>query len=91
MANKFIYPRDAVKVGLKNKGFKFIENSEEFNGCKGGIWLSADGSENNYYFDYYTTSRAYENGVRKTFIKWLEDRGWYAEWNDPGTMMLWII
>lgn len=91
MKHKIIYPRKAVKVGLKAQGFEFIKDSEEFNGQNGGIWLSADGGENSFFFDYYTQSRAYEIGVRKTFIVWLEQRGWYAEWNDPGTIMLWKI
>lgn len=91
MARKFIYKRDAVKAVLRTMGIEFIKDTEDFDGTPGGIWLSADGGENSKFFDYYTTSRAYELGVRTTFSEQLQERGWYAEWYDPGTIMLWKI
>jgi len=91
MARKFIYKRDAVKAVLRTMGIEFIKDTEDFDGTQGGIWLSADGGENSKFFDYYTTSRAYELGVRTTFVEQLRERGWYAEWYDPGTIMLWRI
>ncbi len=32
---------------------------------------------------------SYESGVHLEIYKWLDERGWYAEWNDPGTIFLW--
>lgn len=91
MTRKFIYKRDAVKAVLTSMGIEYVGDTEDFNGENGGIWISADGGENSKFFNYYTTSRAYELGVKSTLVKQLESRGWYAEWNDPGTIMLWEI
>ena len=72
--------------------FRFVDKTERFNGSTGGIWLAADDREEfkgKVIYDYYAKSSAYELGVLKTFAKELDKRGWYSEWNDPGTVMLW--
>lgn len=69
-----------------------IGTTEDFDGSEGGIWLSG---ENGYkddsgvqYFDYYNDSEAYELGVLSTLVKFAEDKGWYFEWYDSGTIIL---
>ena len=31
----------------------------------------------------------YVNGVHREIYNWLEERGWYPEWYDGGTLFLW--
>lgn len=83
--------REKLIKNLERKGLRIVGLSEDFNGDEGGIWLSAEEQENIHFFDYYSMSRTYELGVRKTFSEFLLKRGWFAEWNDPGTIMLWTI
>jgi len=82
----------------------FLKNSEEFDEeNKGGLWTSGESDwkyEGLPVFDYYCESdylmkdagfegkSSYVFGVHKDIHKWLEERGWYPEWNDPGTLML---
>jgi len=83
--------RETLIKNLEKKGVIVRGNTEEFDGSKGGIWISAEEPDNEFYFDYYPMSKGYELGVRTTMIDFLGKRGWYAEWNDPGTIMLWEI
>jgi len=74
------------------KYLKFIKNSEEFDGVEGGIWTTAeDGAKKGglRIFDYYNESSKYEFGVLKSFADLLSKRGWYCEFYDPGTVMIW--
>lgn len=71
----------------------FVSTTEDFSGSPGGIWLSGEDSvemkDGSNMFDYYCERHnTYTFGVHKTMHKWLQDRGWYAEWNDAGTIML---
>ena len=83
--------RNILIKNLEKKGIIVRGNTEEFDGSKGGIWISAEYLENEYYFDYYAMGKAYELGIRTTMDDFLSKRGWYAEWYDPGTIMLWEI
>lgn len=72
----------------------FVAISENFNGSEGGIWLSAENGERAsdgwLLFDYWNTSwERYELGVHKQITEWAEKHGWWFEWNDSGTIMLW--
>ncbi len=72
----------------------FVAISENFNGSEGGIWLSAENGERASdgwnLFDYWNTDwNRYDHGVHKQIGEWAEKHGWYFEWNDPGTIMLW--
>jgi hypothetical protein len=71
----------------------FVRTTEEFSGSPGGIWISGE-NEDEYkgkrIYDYY--SEDYKNrtfGVLNSWEKELKKRGWYSEWNDPGTVMIW--
>ena len=79
-----------------NWNVNFVSTTEEFNGNIGGIWLSGEDSaemeDGNNMFDIWAVShREYELGVHNIIYKWLDKLGWYAEWNDAGTIMLWEI
>jgi len=57
------------------------------------IWTSGEDGmcwpNTNYpLFDYYAESKLYELGVYNEMGKFLYERGWFAEWNDPGTVHL---
>jgi hypothetical protein len=73
----------------------FLRTSEEFNGNEGGIWTSGEESPRNAkgqeLFDYWSESSNYSLGVRKDFGEYLEKLGWYCEWHDAGTIMIWEI
>ena len=83
--------RETLIKNLEKKGIIVRGTTEEFNNVYGGIWISAEEPDNEFYFDYYAMSSTYDLGVRATLVDFLQKRGWYAEWNDPGTMMLWEI
>ena len=73
-----------------------LRTTEEFNGDIGGVWLSGEDSaemkDGLDMFDYYTENyNRYELGVHNIIYKWLEKKGWYAEWYDAGTIMLYKI
>jgi len=84
---------DAIQ---KKFGLKHVRTTEEFGTSPGGIWLSgesdvpvSDGGLPMY--DYYMDMDPYEFGVHPEFSRFIEDYGFFAEWNDPGTLMLWEV
>ena len=71
-----------------------LRTTEEFDGSEGGIWTSGEESPEDRQglplFDYYAESmKLYDLGVRVHFANFLERQGWYCEWYDAGTMMIW--
>jgi hypothetical protein len=71
---------------------KTVRPSEDFNGQTGGIWIAADNEETmggNKIFDYYNRSSKYSNGVLTQLRTVVEKKGWWFEWNDPGTIICW--
>jgi hypothetical protein len=85
--------RDSLMDLLETKyKIRTVRTSEDFNGQIDGIWLAADNEEElggNKIFDYYNNSSKYTNGVLKQFRTAIEKTGWWFEWNDPGTIMIW--
>jgi hypothetical protein len=73
----------------------FLRTTEEFNGGKGGIWTSGEddlpAKDNFPLFNYYSDGKQYILGVHTEMYNFLEKHGWYAEWNDAGTIMLYQI
>ena len=73
----------------------FVRTSEEFDGAQGGIWTTGENGDEykgNVIYDYY--SMDHKNrifGVDKKWDKELNKRGWYSEWYDAGTVMIWPI
>ena len=88
--------RESLMAKLKSKYPKmFLRTTEEFDGGSGGIWTSAeDGlSDSKGYrlFDYYAEDYKEVNyimGVRKSLHEFLEKNGWYCEFHDAGTVMI---
>lgn len=76
----------------------FLRTTEEFDGSKGGIWTSGEDGLTakdgfklfNYYAEDFQEKR-YIFGVHKEIRSLLEKHGWFAEWYDCGTIMLYLI
>lgn len=79
--------RKAMMTFLEKKGCKVCGTTEEFSGSKGGIWLS--GEEGDGLFSYYSENSKFSIGVLTTLQEAVEKKGWWFEWNDPGTIMCW--
>jgi hypothetical protein len=89
---------------LKKCPEMFLRNSEDFNGNKGGIWTSAEDGKpwekGLTPFDYYEEAdylmkdegfdfpKSYDSGILITVREFLDKHGWYAEFHDAGTVML---
>ena len=76
------------ELGLKSR------TTEEFGGSPGGVWISGESNvpetaEGLPMFDYYLDMDPYEFGVHPDFVKFVGEYGFFPEWNDPGTLMLW--
>ena len=74
---------------------RFVSKTENFNGVEGGIWLSGENHDEykgdviyNYYCEVFTK---YDLGVLKEWENELNQRGWYSEWHDAGTVMLYPV
>lgn len=87
--------REAL-MGQIAKRFKLrhIRTTEEWDGSPDGFWLSAENGEiaddGRSLFDYYNESTMYYDfGVHKDFIDYVSELGYYPEWYDAGTLMLW--
>ena len=77
------------------KYMDFVSTTEEFNGSQGGIWVSGEaGDEYKGRVIYAYYSEDYKNrtfGVDNRWEKELNKRGWYSEWHDAGTSMIWPL
>jgi hypothetical protein len=86
--------RDAMMKWIE-KSMDFVRTTEDFNGNEGGIWLSGENMDEykgQVIYDYY--SEDYKNrefGVLNKWEKELNKRGWYSEWYDAGTVMVWPL
>lgn len=71
--------------------------TEDFfsDGTEGGIWLSGEDGitdkKGKLLFDYYNNGGPYTFGVINHFCEFIEKYGWYAEWYDAGTLMLYQV
>ena len=79
--------KKAMMTFLEKKGCNVVGETEDFNGSQGGIWLS--GEEGDGLFSYYSESSKFSCGVLNTLQEAVEKKGWWFEWNDPGTIMCW--
>lgn len=84
--------RDALMAELeKMYPDAWFKESERFQGHGGGIW-TGEGSydkEGREIFSYWSNSPDYEIGVLKSFNDFIESKGFWAEWQDAGTIMIW--
>ena len=80
----------AMMTTLKAKGVNVCGTTDEFYGEKNdnnGIWISAESTPN--LFNYWSESWANTFGVNPKLNDVVENAGWYFEWHDAGTMMVW--
>ena len=73
---------------LQAKGVDVCGTSGEFYGhAEGkGIWVSAESTSN--LFNYWAEgSWRATFGVEPKLAAFMQEKGWYFEWNDPGTIM----
>ena len=84
--------RDEMMAWIK-RTMDFVKTTEEFNGSPGGIWVCGEcGDEYKGRIIYAYYSEDYKNrtfGVDNKWEKELNKRGWYSEWHDAGTSMIW--
>lgn len=74
-----------------------LKTTEEFYTAKKdnyGIWICSDedlkAKDGFLLFNYNGKGRRYEHqGIHKEVFNFLRRYGWYAEWYDCGTVMLW--
>jgi len=94
--------REASAIDNRNELINSLERdfnitartTEEFGGNPGGIWLNGESGEEASdglrLFDYYANDGdPYTFGVHKEIENFIDPYGFYAEWYDPGTIMLW--
>ena len=81
---------EAMMTALKAKGVHVSGTTDEFYGEKNdnnGIWVAAEYTPE--MFDYYNEVWGDTFGVEPKLNQLAEDSGWYFEWYDAGTMMVW--
>lgn len=86
--------RDELMDLLENKyKIKTVRTSEEFNGKTGGIWVAGDNEEelggNRIFYYYHNSPSKYTLGILKQVRTAIEKTGWWFEWQDPGTIIIW--
>jgi hypothetical protein len=80
----------AMMSALEKAGVQVCGTTDEFYGSKNdnnGIWVAADHTPE--LFDYDSSEWLDTFGVHPKLDKLVEGNGWYFEWYDPGTMMVW--
>ncbi len=87
--------RRQLMDALEKKYGLAVKTTEEFGSSPGGIWLSGEdgttASDGVPLFDSYAGGMdPYDDfGVHTEFNDFVESYGFFAEWYDPGTLMLW--
>jgi hypothetical protein len=76
-----VMTRKRMMEALTAKGVHVAGTTREFGIGGDGIWISGESTTD--LFDYWSS------GVDPELEKFVNDNGWYFEWYDPGTMMVW--
>lgn len=70
----------------------WMKESEEFGAPRNGIWTGEGSYDNDgcEMFNYYAnpTSTLYDMGINKELVDILDEHGWFAEWYDSGTVLI---
>ena len=77
-----------------SKHMDFVETTEDFSGSEGGIWVSGENGDEYKgltIYSYYAQGSDYSLGVLNEWEQKLNDWGWYSEWYDAGTIMIYKI
>jgi len=80
----------AMMEALQEKGVRVCGTASEFYGAKAeneGIWVAADYTPE--LFNYWSEEWGNTFGVDPKLNAMVEKSGWWFEWYDPGTMMVW--
>ena len=80
----------AMMSTLTKQGVNVCGTTDEFYGEKNdnnGIWISAESTPS--LFNYYSEVWGDTFGVDPKLNAMVENNGWFFEWYDPGTMMVW--
>jgi hypothetical protein len=98
----FVYlPVNEIKVMMKIEdmmellsanGAHVVGTTDEFYGGENdncGIWVAADSTTE--LFDYHGDNFKWGDtfGIEPKLHAMVETNGWYFEWYDPGTIMVW--
>ena len=76
---------------LTQEGVNVVGTTDDFYSSENenvGIWVAADHTPS--LFNYDSSEWLDTFGVKPSLYKVVEDNGWYFEWYDPGTMMVWV-
>tara|TARA_R100000654_G_scaffold55736_2_gene82066 strand:+ start:724 stop:999 length:276 start_codon:yes stop_codon:yes gene_type:complete len=77
------------------KYMRFVRESEHYSGSQGGIWVSGEDVDEyikgKKIYDYYSSDKDRQLGVCSKWEAQLNKRGWFSEWYDCGTVMIWKI
>ena len=79
--------RDEMIIALREKGVHVVGTTKDFGIGGEGIWIS--GESDPRLFDYYSERWIDTFGVQPKLNDFVEGNGWYFEWYDAGTMMVW--
>ena len=81
---------------LENRNENYKTTIAKYSG-QAGIWLSAEDRDvmpngKDLMFDYYSSDYdMYDVGINIELMDLLKNHGYYAEWNDAGTVLLWPV
>lgn len=86
--------REELMNALQKEYKLTTRTTEEFGISPGGIWIAAEAVKAQApdglpLFDYYMEDEPYVFGVHEEFEDFLKPYGFFPEWHDPGTLMLW--
>jgi hypothetical protein len=85
---KKVMTRDRMILALREKGVDVRGTTKDFGLSDGGIWISGESTPS--LFDYYSERWMDTFGVQPKLNDFVEENGWYFEWYDAGTMMVWL-
>jgi hypothetical protein len=80
----------AMMAALEKVGAKVCGTTDDFYNEKNevvGIWVAAESTPD--LFDYWSKAWSNTFGVKPSLDTLVEESGWYFEWYDAGTMMVW--
>tara|TARA_B110000211_G_scaffold116290_1_gene134728 strand:- start:157 stop:429 length:273 start_codon:yes stop_codon:yes gene_type:complete len=75
---------------LRTMGASVVGTTDDFYGeanDNNGIWISAESTPS--LFNYYSEAWGNTFGVNPELNDVVEQHGWFFEWYDAGTMMVW--
>lgn len=81
--------QEQMMNALKELGVHVVGTTQEFD-CTAspeGIWISAESTPS--LFNYESERWLDTFGVKPSLNDFVEENGWYFEWYDAGTMMVW--